>query len=180
MVHAGVSELRAAFWDHGRRTPGATATASDHLLLFYRAECGIKMVWLRWQALRLLKEAAARSLEEKDEKWQDRFLAPSAMRGALEACSSEKISEVRIENKALAAIFDKLLSLDKSRRHIPFSRDELGLSGDEMTWLEQNGVILGDGGQYYMPEIFRHGLDFDVSTRPRVMALARRARRGGL
>lgn len=50
MVHAGISELRRGFAAH--RKAAGPPSASQYLLLFYAAECGLKLVWLRQRNLR--------------------------------------------------------------------------------------------------------------------------------
>ena len=47
-----------------------------------------------------------------------------------------------------------------------------------MKILEDNGVVIREKDEYYMPEIFRFGLDFTMKAgaRPKVLSLARRVR----
>jgi MinD-like ATPase involved in chromosome partitioning or flagellar assembly len=127
--------------------------------------------------VRLLHLAASKSIN--DTRWQDRILVPTAIRGALPECSSEKIGEIEQENTALKSVFLKLRNLASDKKKIPFTRDETQLSLEEMKILEDNGVLIREGDEYYMPEIFRLGLDFSKGgARPRVISLARRARQG--
>ena len=127
--------------------------------------------------VRLLHLAASKSIN--DTRWQDRILVPTAIRGALPECSSEKIGEIEQENTALESVFLKLRNLPSDKKKIPFTRDETQLSLEEMKILEDNGVVIREGDEYYMPEIFRLGLDFSKGgARPRVISLARRARQG--
>ena len=60
---------------------------------------------------------------------------------------------------------------------IPFTREDIDLQSDEIKTLEDNGVVLREGDEYYLPEIFRLGLGFERASvaRPRILALARRA-----
>lgn len=92
-------------------------------------------------------------------------------------CSRNKIDEIEIENTALKDVFTKLRNLPKEKRKIPFTRDMIELSVEEMKILEDNGVVIRENDEYYMPEIFRWGLDFSMTAggRPRILALARRA-----
>ena len=64
-------------------------------------------------------------------------------------------------------------------RLIPFTQEQVRLSLDELAILEKSGAILRDEEEYYMPEIFRRGLAFNLKAgkRPRVLTLARRAQR---
>lgn len=125
--------------------------------------------------VRLLNIAAEKSIN--DTKWPDRILAPKAIRDALPECSKNKIKEIEIENTALKNIFTKLRELPEANRKIPFTREETQLSTEEITTLVNNGVVIREGDEYYMPEIFRLGLDFALKggARPRVLYLAHRA-----
>lgn len=111
--------------------------------------------------------------------WDDRVLAPQAMRKALPECSSKKIEELGEENPKLGELLNRLRNLNQSRREIPFTRDQVEFSAEEMQLLEASGVVLRDDDGFFMPEIFRLGLGFSLKSgaRPRVLTLARRARR---
>jgi MinD-like ATPase involved in chromosome partitioning or flagellar assembly len=126
--------------------------------------------------VRLLYLAAKESVN--DVRWKDRVLAPTAIRGALPESSKAKVDEIQVENTALKGIFAKLQGLDSDRKKIPFPREDIGLSLDEMKILEDNGVVIREKDEYFMPEIFRFGLDFTMKTgaRPKVLSLARRVR----
>ena len=115
----------------------------------------------------------------KDTYWRDRILVPAAIRGALTACSKEKIDEIGVENKTLKEIFATLRGQPEPNRQIPFERESVGLSIEEMKVLENNGVVYGEKDEYYMPEIFRAGLEFKLKAgaRPRVLALSRKVRK---
>lgn len=125
--------------------------------------------------VRFLKIAADKSMN--DTRWQDRILIPKAIRDALPECSKEKIKEIQTENTALKKIFAKLQKLADANRKIPFSREAAQLSTEEIKTLLDNGVVIQEKDDYYMPEIFRYGLNFGLigRARPRVLSLARRA-----
>ncbi len=125
--------------------------------------------------VRLLHLAAKKSVN--DTRWEDRILVPTAIKGALPECSSEKIQEIENENTSLKNVFAKLGDLPEANRKIPFIRDTIQLSLEEMKILEDNGVVIREKDKYYMPEIFRLGLGFSLTAagRPRIIALARRA-----
>ena len=125
--------------------------------------------------VRLLNIAAEKSIN--DTKWQDRILVPKAIRDALPECSEQKIQEIEIENTAFKEIFTKLRELPEATRKIPFTRENTQLSTEEIKTLVNNGVVIREGDEYYMPEIFRLGLEFSLKNgvRPRVLYLARRA-----
>ncbi len=127
--------------------------------------------------VRFLHKAAQDST--KDTYWTDRLLAPTAIRNAVGTCSEEKIKEIQTENSRLGNILLGLRDLPDDDRWIPFTREQLQLGLEELKILEDNGVILREGEEYYMPEIFRLGLDFKLRSgvRPRVLTLSRRTRR---
>jgi hypothetical protein len=129
--------------------------------------------------VRLLHLAAKGSVN--DTRFQDRILVPPAIKGALPECSREKIQEIENENTSLKNVFAKLRDLPEANRKIPFIRDTIQLSLEEMKILEDNGVVIREKDEYYMPEIFRWGLGFSLTAagRPKVIALARRPGQGG-
>jgi hypothetical protein len=106
---------------------------------------------------------------------QDRLLGPRSVRDAITPCSKEKIEEIVQEINALREIFPKLQHATNKR--IPFDAASSGITVGEMRFLEDIGVVIEDRGEYFMPEIFRLGLGFQLSqgARPRVLTLARRA-----
>jgi len=125
--------------------------------------------------IRFVRLAAESSVD--DTRWPDRILVPSAMRSVLPECSRKKIDEIETENAALKEVFTKLRNLPSEKRQIPFTREDINLQSDEIKTLEDNGVVLREGDEYYIPEIFRLGLGFERASgaRPRLLALARRA-----
>jgi len=127
--------------------------------------------------VRFLYEAARGS--EPDTYWKDRILVPTAIKGALQVCSTEKINEISIENNELKEIFNKLRDLSQEYRQIPFVRDQAGLTIEQVQTLENNGVAYLEKEEYYIPEIYRAGLGFKLKAgaRPRVLALSRKVRK---
>lgn len=113
--------------------------------------------------VRFLKIAADKSMN--DNRWQDRILIPKAIRDALPECSQRKIEEIEIENTALKNIFTKLRDLAEANRKIPFTREAAQLSIEEIKTLLDNGVVIQEEDDYYMPEIFRYGLNFGLTGR---------------
>ena len=87
------------------------------------------------------------------------------------------LQEIENENTSLKNVFAKLRNLRAENRKIPFTREMMELSVEEMKILEDNGVVIRENDEYYMPEIFRLGLGFSLTAtgRPRIIALARRA-----
>ncbi|NEQ88687.1 MAG: ParA family protein, partial [Moorea sp. SIO2I5] len=130
--------------------------------------------------VRLLNIAAAKSISIDDKNyWQDRVLVPKAIRDSLADCSKEKIEEIKLENEPLRTVFNKLRELPKVQKKSPFQLESISLSAEDISLLKQNGVIIADGDDYYISEIFRLGLGFSQNVgRPKIMALARRAGQG--
>ena len=103
----------------------------------------------------------------------DRVLAPRAIRSAIKPCSTDKIDEIKQEIPRLKDIFARL---QQSTNRIPFDAAESRLGAEDIRFLEEIGVLIEDKGEYFMPEIFRLGLGFQLAQgkRPRVLSLARR------
>jgi cellulose biosynthesis protein BcsQ len=120
--------------------------------------------------VRFLRHAAAYS---QNAKLTDRILAPRAVRDAIAPCSEEKIKEIEQEIPRLKSIFAKLQSSAGIR--IPFDAASSGLTSEEIGFLATVGALTEDKGEYFMPEIFRRGLGFQLAEgkRPRVLGLAR-------
>jgi MinD-like ATPase involved in chromosome partitioning or flagellar assembly len=128
--------------------------------------------------VRLLNKSAEDS--QKDKYWNDRILVPVAIRGSVGECSEQKIKEIEQENPRLGSILNKLKNeTDPEKKGIPFRREEITLEANEIKILEDNGVILKEKEEYYMPEIFRRGLACKLKkgARPRVIYLSRRTRK---
>ncbi len=127
--------------------------------------------------VRFICEAAIES--SSDPYWKERLLVPMAARKAVSRCSAKKIDEIAKENMVLNRLFNKLKNLRSDQKQLPFTIEEVGFDYDELSLLEDNGAILREGQDCYMPEIFRLGLGFSLKSgaRPRVMTMARRARR---
>jgi hypothetical protein len=122
--------------------------------------------------VRFFRYAAEKSLDAIP---QDRILVSRAIRDAILPCSQQKIREIKQEIKPLNNIFD---TLQKSTdRRIPFDAPKSGLKVEEIQFLIKTGVLIEDKGDYFMPEIFRLGLGFQLATgaRPRVLSFARRS-----
>ncbi len=119
------------------------------------------------------------------EKWaSSRLLPPQAVRRALEPCSLEKVKEAKEEYPEFKKWIDKITSsYAPSDRRIPFTLEQFDMDQATVRILEDMGVIYEDRGKddesprFYMPEIFRAGLDFslDKGARPRVLVLKRKA-----
>ncbi|WP_199063638.1 hypothetical protein, partial [Serratia sp. ASV30] len=117
----------------------------------------------------------------KVEFWADRVLAPEAIRRSLQLCSQEKVDEAEKEIKPLKQWIDELKSIKPELKKVPFNPLEVGLDLSLLTSLKELGVIYEDTDQpiedrFYLPEIYRSGLQFtsSASGRPRVQALLKR------
>jgi hypothetical protein len=110
---------------------------------------------------------------------KEQIQARDLVRFLVGRCSVKKIEEIGQENAELSRIFTKLRSLPEPDRQIPFTRDQVKLEIADLKSLEDNGAIVREGEDYYMPEIFRVGLGFRLprGARPRVMTLARGTKR---
>jgi len=122
-----------------------------------------------------LAEAAKGSIS--DERWVERLLIPAAMRNALLECSKQKIQAIGEETPRIKDIFNHLRALDVERRQVPFVRETVELESADIDLLEQNGVVFREENQYWIPEIFRHGLDFRANGRPRIVSVANLVRK---
>ncbi|WP_422647131.1 MinD/ParA family ATP-binding protein [Actinoalloteichus caeruleus] len=125
-----------------------------------------------------LKEAAEKSADDPSPtKWTDRLLTPTSMRRALPACSAQKIFAIQEEIRTIKEVFDHMRTLDHEGRKVPFRREDVGLSLEDIALLESNGVVFLVENEYWMPEIYRHGLNFKATTRrPRVLGVAKLVR----
>ncbi len=130
-----------------------------------------------------LSVAAEYSAADKNvARWRDRLLIPTAMRQALPECSRDKIADISQENPPVGTLFQDLQRLPRDSRKIPFTLETVKVSPSDARLLEANGVLFRDDDQYWIPEIYRHGLGFGLSGtgRPRMLAIAKSIRgRGG-
>lgn len=138
--------------------------------------------------VRFLLHAADITIENPSEvvleKWAtSRILPPQAVRRALEPCSSAKVREAQEEYPEFKKWVEKITNSYKpSDRRIPFTIEQFDMDQTTVRTLEDMGVIYEDRGKddtsrFYMPEIFRAGLNFslDKGARPRVLVLKRKA-----
>jgi MinD-like ATPase involved in chromosome partitioning or flagellar assembly len=121
--------------------------------------------------VRLLQHSAENSIGSP---WTDRVLAPGAIRAAVDNCSSGKVEEISQENAELKSVFSRLKDLPDSQRSNPLKRESL--ESNDLDALKRNALLVEDGGDYYLAEIVRRGLNFRVDSgkQPRVMSLRRR------
>jgi hypothetical protein len=129
-----------------------------------------------------LHEAARRSAsDETTARWADRLLTPQAMRRALPVSSREKIAAIEMENVPVGRLFGHLQQLPEELRKIPFTLKSVNLDLAEAQLLEANGILYREGDQYWIPEIYRHGLGFSGGKvgRPRMVSIAKLIRDRG-
>lgn len=171
----GLTSALAGLW--GRKLGGESSREARSAVWVIAALTDLRGQIQARDLVRFLHQAALNS--GKDTFWKDRILVPAAIRGALQVCSKEKIEEIGVENSELKDIFAKLRELSDEHRQIPFEREQVGLSIDELKVLDNNGVVYSEKEGYYMPEIFRAGLEFKLKAgaRPRVLALSRKVRK---
>ncbi|BAY60545.1 hypothetical protein NIES22_06040 [Calothrix brevissima NIES-22] len=137
--------------------------------------------------VRFLYHAAAITVDNAKElqfeKWSaSRLLPPQAIRRALKPCSEGKVKEVKEEYPAFKIWVEDTLAKNPTERRIPFAIEEFDMDQPTVRMLEELGVIYEDkekeeNARFYMPEIFREGLEFSLAqrARPRVLVLKRKA-----
>ncbi len=105
--------------------------------------------------------------------YTDRYLMPVEIKKAVSDCSSEKISEIREEIKALGPIFDKLEKAPEENKILPFYNYTFNLTQGEEKIMRQEGYLRIENDKYYLPEIIRHALKFKYGkgARPKVLSL---------
>jgi len=111
--------------------------------------------------VRLLAEAAARS-KGRDE-WDDRLLAPQAIRDALETVGQKKIEEIVEEQPQLGAALNLFRVLGATLR-VPFTAADLP-SDDErlaLVRLEDAGIARRDGQEIWLVSLYRRGLGMQL------------------
>lgn len=124
----------------------------------------------------------ASSINIKPELWTDRVLAPEAIRRSLEACSKEKVDEAIAEIRSLREWAEILNDVRPESKKVPFNPVDVGLTLTLISSLRELGIVYEDTDhnlvdeRYYLPEIYRWGLNFSSAQggRPRVQALLKR------
>ncbi|WBB91431.1 AAA family ATPase [Verrucosispora sp. WMMC514] len=171
---AELSRLMSTIW--GEKMGGAKSKEARSEVWFFAALSDFRGQIQARDIVAFLAEAAKESVGA-DSRWSDRILAPTAMRNALPKCSEQKIEAIGLENPPVQKLLDRLRNLPVDQKRVPFRLDSVGLNSEEARLLDTNGVVFREGDQYWIPEIFRHGLGFSVQGRPRVVAMAKLVRR---
>ncbi len=120
--------------------------------------------------IRFLEKA---TVNEGKPVYSDRYLMPVEIKKAVSDCSSDKISEIRDEIKALGPILDKLENAPIEYKVLPFSGERFGFTQGEEKIMKQEGYLRIENDKYYLPEIIRHALKFryERGARPKVLSL---------
>ncbi|MET8253037.1 AAA family ATPase [Micromonospora sp. NPDC005197] len=171
-----LSELMLAAWGEKMGTLKSKEARSE--VWFFAALSDFRQQVQARDIVSFLATAADESVGS-DSRWSDRVLTPTAMRNALPVCSQQKIEAIRLENRPVGVLLDRLQALDIEQKKLPFQLDAVGLDSEQAQLLDANGVLFREDNQYWIPEIFRHGLGFTVpgGRRPRVIAVANLVRR---
>ncbi|MTV50956.1 ParA family protein [Heliobacillus mobilis] len=142
--------------------------------------------------VRFLYYAAKKTIDDPNlvafSVWnKERLLPPSAVRHALRPCSTDKVMEANTEYPEFKDWVEEINNLNKEKRVVPFSVDQLPIESRRLEFLKDIGVIYEDRDKdgvlkFYIPEIFRYGLNFELDStiKPRVLALKRKSMGKGL
>ena len=171
VVKANTSELTnylVRVWGEKMGTPRSREARSDQWFLAALSDFN-QQIQAR-DIVSFLAEAA--KLSVGDNRWPSRLLTPVAMRTALLACSKGKIAAIRDENPRVGELLAKLQGLPAERKRIPFDAESVNLLAEDLEILEANGVVFREEDQYWIPEIYRHGLGMRAFGRPRILAVA--------
>jgi len=105
--------------------------------------------------------------------FRNRYIMPQAIRAAIEPCAKDKIDEIKTEMKTIYNIFEKFKEVNPEERKLPMKLDQIALTVDELTKLEEQGFIKIEDKQYYLPEIIRQALGYQYRSgaRPKVLSL---------
>ncbi len=132
--------------------------------------------------IRFLHYAAKHSNSERSSALADRVLLPEAIRKAVINCSKEKVEEAKAEIGVLKEWAKSLDHIHKDEKIVPFDAKKVGLTPELTEALQKLGIIFedkdkgNDDNRFYIPESYRSGLGFTLSSggRPKVLALIRR------
>lgn len=119
--------------------------------------------------VRLVAEAARRSVGQA---WDDRILAPQAIRDALEAVGRERIGEILEEHPDLGMALEHFRGLAPTLR-VPFAvaqmRDDRDRSA--LLRLEDAGIAWREGSEYWLVSLYRRGLGIQLQPHRRERVL---------
>lgn len=134
--------------------------------------------------VRFMFYAATESQLGRTAVWDDRVLFPAAIRSAVEKCSDAKVEEAIKEMEVLKQWNDELNKRKPNDRSVPFDalEESMGLPPDRLRALQDLGVIFEDRDKmtekkrFYLPESYRSGLGFTLTStgRSKVLAIIKR------
>lgn len=168
-----LSRMLVALW--GDKMGSAKSREARSMRWFFAALSDFNRQIQARDVVSFLAEAARESVG--DTHWTDRLLIPTAMREALSVCSRRKIEAIQEENPPVGRLLEHLRNLPTAQRKVPFRREDVSLSQEDVNLLETNGALFRENDQYWIPEIYRHGLGFKAVGRPRVVNIADLVRR---
>ncbi len=118
--------------------------------------------------VRLLAKAAVLSIGQG---WDDRLLAPQAIRDALESVGRSKIDEIIEEMPDLGSALERFQALKTLR--IPFEYTDLLKDEDRLALarLENAGIAWRDGEEIWLVSLYRRGLGVPLKPRRRERVL---------
>ncbi|MFT4926664.1 MAG: hypothetical protein ACI8WB_002762 [Phenylobacterium sp.] len=109
---------------------------------------------------------------------EDRLLSPPSLRKGIKASSAEKVGEAKSEFPVLAKWIEKLDNVPDAVKSVPFASDEAQLNPEELRTLIDLGIVYEEKGssvkkRYYLPELYREGLGFNIAAgaRPKVLLM---------
>jgi len=145
----------------GRKLGSEKSKESITHIWVLRALSNLKQEIQSRDIIRFLEFAAKNSidtLKTTKEIFKDRVLYPKAIRNAIEEVATEKLKEVKDENKPLSDVLE-ILENGKELK-LPCNKEELNahLRAEQIKILETNGVLGIDKNQYYMAFIYQQAL----------------------
>ncbi|HID99894.1 MAG TPA: ParA family protein [Thiotrichaceae bacterium] len=125
--------------------------------------------------VRLLLYSAEYGLNNQNifEYWKEtRLLPPPAIRQSITHCSEKKVAETKEEYPLFKEWASKMAQISADKRKMPFSPEQLEIEPKTIEILKEIGIIyedkeINENERFYMPEIFRTGLDFTYADRGR-------------
>jgi MinD-like ATPase involved in chromosome partitioning or flagellar assembly len=127
--------------------------------------------------IHFLNYAVKKTMESKDSKikelYKDRLFYPSAIRDSIKDVGTDKINEVKTENKPLKQVLE-ILEKNTTKIKFPVNPDDLKnilKEEKDIELLVDNGVIILHQGEYYMASIYQQSMGFATSRagKPKVL-----------
>lgn len=105
--------------------------------------------------------------------YKDRLFYPSAIRDSIKDVGTDKIDEVKTENKPLKQVLE-ILEKNTTKIKFPANPDDLKnilKEEKDIDILLDNGVIILHQGEYYMASIYQQSIGFATSRKgkPKVL-----------